>query len=331
VAKEAYYFSHDSNARNDLKIKAMRKTYGWQGYGWYWLIVELMRDEDDYMLAYEQYVFEALADEMQIDPSAAKEFIDDCITRFKLFNSDGEMWWSESLIRRMNRYREVCEIRSEAGKKGAFNKWSGDRNNINSRKRSQRLSEARKKGTHTKEEWFEMVSYFKNKCVICGGDVVDKPVKDHIIPIYQGGSDSITNLQPVCRLCNSSKGSDNTDYRQEYCLANALQMPSKWLAKNSKGNKRKEIKENKEKYLDFVYLSAEEHQKLVEKYGELTTTRCIEKLNNYLGSKGDKYKSHYHTILSWVADEVTKNTGGLVSQPTASINMGQFGPKETIR
>jgi hypothetical protein len=25
----------------------------------------------------------------------------------------------------------------------------------------------------------------------------------------------------------------------------------------------------------------------------------ISRMNDYVGSKGDKYKSHYHTILSW--------------------------------
>ncbi len=38
--------------------------------------------------------------------------------------------------------------------------------------------------------------------------------KDHIVPIYQGGDDSILNIQPMCRNCNSSKGNDTTDYRE---------------------------------------------------------------------------------------------------------------------
>jgi len=58
-------------------------------------------------------------------------------------------------------------------------------------------------------------------------------------------------------------------------------------------------KDGKKKFLDFVYLTSEEFQKLVEKFGEGQTRIWIEKLNNYLGSKGKKYKSHYHTILNW--------------------------------
>ena len=57
----------------------------------------------------------------------------------------------------------------------------------------------------------------------------------------------------------------------------------------------------KEKLLDSVYLHPDEKTKLIEKFGETYTTQAIEKLNNYIMSHGKqrKYKSHYHTILSW--------------------------------
>lgn len=49
----------------------------------------------------------------------------------------------------------------------------------------------------------------------------------------------------------------------------------------------------------LVHLTAEEEKKLTEKMGEKTTAGYIQKLENYVGSKGRKYKSHYHTILTW--------------------------------
>ena len=62
---------------------------------------------------------------------------------------------------------------------------------------------------------------------------------------------------------------------------------------------KKEKKEKKDKYKDFVKLTKEEHQKLIENFWEITTDERIEKLNSYIWSKGTKYKSHYHTILNW--------------------------------
>ena len=63
-----------------------------------------------------------------------------------------------------------------------------------------------------------------------------------------------------------------------------------------KDTKKKPIP--KTKYLDFVLLTDEEYNKLKEKFNSKLDYH-IENLNNYIGSTGKKYKSHYHTILNW--------------------------------
>lgn len=90
---------------------------------------------------------------------------------------------------------------------------SAEKSRANSRIRNIRLQAARAKGTHTKAEWLGLVSAFGCHCVMCGAQM-DAPEiqKDHIIPIYQGGSDGIENLQPLCRPCNTSKGPDTFDW-----------------------------------------------------------------------------------------------------------------------
>jgi hypothetical protein len=60
---------------------------------------------------------------------------------------------------------------------------------------------------------------------------------------------------------------------------------------------------SKQKFLDFVMLTEKEHAKLIERFGEAGTVAMIDRLNNGIGSKGYKYKSHYHTILSWAAKD----------------------------
>jgi len=77
--------------------------------------------------------------------------------------------------------------------------------------RRQRMVEARKKGTHTTEQWEALKAEFGHVCLRCGrqGYHLDK---DHIVPVYQGGSDGIENIQPLCAWCNAGKGPDATNW-----------------------------------------------------------------------------------------------------------------------
>jgi len=69
------------------------------------------------------------------------------------------------------------------------------------------------------------------------------------------------------------------------------------------------VKDTKEKYMDHVFLFSEEYQKLLDRFGKKEALEKIESLNNYLGSKGKKYKSHYYTILTWARKEEKEGSG----------------------
>lgn len=226
MTKEAYYFSHDSNARHDPKILEMRSVYGAEGYGWYWIIIEMLREQSDYKIKLTKYVWNALAMQMQCSADAAHKFVSDCINEFKLFESDGEYFWSNSLIRRMKGRDE----RSEKARKAAQARWQKASND---------------KGS--------------------------------------GDFDDVEDEQ-----CDS-----NADAMQTQCDSNAIK---------EKKIKEKKIKENKERerYGDYVLLTPQEYEKLLDKgMTPEERDRYIELLDNYIGSKGKKYKSHYHTILNW--------------------------------
>ena len=68
----------------------------------------------------------------------------------------------------------------------------------------------------------------------------------------------------------------------------------------------------KQKHLTFVYLLPEEYAKLTGRFGEEEVAKYIFRLNNYIGSTGKKYKSHYHTILNWSDMDVRKSTGNQI-------------------
>lgn len=67
--------------------------------------------------------------------------------------------------------------------------------------------------------------------------------------------------------------------------------------------------DKKKAYGDFVTLSPSEYDKLVALHGETAVAWMIDKLDNYKGSKGVKYKSDYRAILSWVVKEYNNEHG----------------------
>ncbi len=117
--KDAFYFSHDSNARHDLKIQALRSIYGMKGYGMYWVLVEMMRDSKDYTLPFNQkFAYLGLSKELECTIEEAKQFINDCIYEFGLFICDEFNFWSDSLNRRMDIYNVKRDSNRNNGAKG---------------------------------------------------------------------------------------------------------------------------------------------------------------------------------------------------------------------
>ena len=75
--------------------------------------------------------------------------------------------------------------------------------------------------------------------------------------------------------------------------------PQKDTTKNVK-NEKNEKNVKKVPLAEFVAMTPEEHQKLIEEHGETVTAELIHILDNYKGSTGKTYKDDYRAILSWV-------------------------------
>jgi len=81
-----------------------------------------------------------------------------------------------------------------------------------------------------KKLFIEMKLFFNNKCVKCEGkSMLINVERDHIIPTYQGGLDLVSNWQPLCAKCNSSKGPERIDWRIIYAKKHNLIIPNNWL------------------------------------------------------------------------------------------------------
>jgi 5-methylcytosine-specific restriction endonuclease McrA len=81
-----------------------------------------------------------------------------------------------------------------------------------------RRRKARKRGSqegaHSAQEWQELKARYDYRCLCCGKQEPEIELTvDHVVPVALGGSDHISNIQPLCRSCNSSKWTKTTDYR----------------------------------------------------------------------------------------------------------------------
>lgn len=67
-------------------------------------------------------------------------------------------------------------------------------------------------GSFSFEQWEELKKKHNYKCVWCKkAEPEIKLEADHIIPLSKNGTNYISNIQPLCRSCNSSKGSKLQD------------------------------------------------------------------------------------------------------------------------
>lgn len=127
LSKDAYYFSHDSNAHKAPKILKLRSKFGWEGYGIFWAIVETLREQENYSWKADEK--ELLSFSFANGEPIVNQVIDYCIEIELLIVTDDGFLQSESLNRRMEIREEKRRKKVEAGKKGALSRWKNSNAN----------------------------------------------------------------------------------------------------------------------------------------------------------------------------------------------------------
>ena len=105
MSKEAYYFKHFCNARNDRKIRKARLQLGIEAYALYFMLLEVLREEKDFK--YPISDLDVLASEF--DTSIQK--LDVLIRSYGLFIIDQEsMFFSVAQLEGLKSWMEQKEI-----------------------------------------------------------------------------------------------------------------------------------------------------------------------------------------------------------------------------
>jgi len=150
MSKDAYYFSHDSNAQHDPKILKMMANIGWKAYGLYWGIVEKLREEDTHSLPTD---YETLAFAMRIE----SELIKDIVESYDLFVVEDGLFYNLRLNKTMKRVRE----KSQKAKESARKRWDNDTNAMQTqckeRKGKEKKGKERKRKDKISEEYCPII------------------------------------------------------------------------------------------------------------------------------------------------------------------------------
>jgi hypothetical protein len=144
--KDAYYFPHDYNAKDDPKCIQLIEEMGAEGYGIFWILIETLRSQSDYMAPLS--ILSGMARRYNTTPEKMKNVV----AKFGLFTltKDEMFFFSESFLRRMQTIDEKRKKLSEAGKKGNSIRWESPPNRLAIATQSQ-VKERKEKKSKEKE------------------------------------------------------------------------------------------------------------------------------------------------------------------------------------
>lgn len=119
------YFPHDSDARNDMKIKLLLSHFGHEGYGKWWILIEILREMEGFALPIDSKFMQVVERELDMKRGKLMDFINFLVEIKLLELSDGKIL-SKSLIVRMNNWSFLTKTRKERAIKAANSRWKNE-------------------------------------------------------------------------------------------------------------------------------------------------------------------------------------------------------------
>lgn len=131
------FFSHDLHGRNDGKLQRVLMKHGLKGIGAFWCIVEMLYENEGVLMRTE---CERIAFELRVDCDFILSMIDD----FDLFQNDGDVFYSKSVLNRL----ETINAKRDKAKKSAEIRW-GYANALRTQSEGNAVKESKEKKSNS--------------------------------------------------------------------------------------------------------------------------------------------------------------------------------------
>lgn len=230
MAKDTYYFSHDVNASNDPKIIVMKELCGVISYAWWWILIEQLAAQEEYKLPMDKITFtglgiafgmkqnEAIASSNEAKLSTAKQaeaYVNLLINECELLETDGEFFWSPSLLRRnllrKKKQEEISKKRSEAGRLGGLKSGKA-------RSKTKQMLEANKANEANEAKGKERKGY--NSYSYSYGDARENENSENVLTMFDENSNKQDPYKNVFKIYMNDVGeiSSITKEKLEYLV-----------------------------------------------------------------------------------------------------------------
>ena len=155
-------FSHDYNARDDEKMPKLLSEVGYEGYGIYWAVVEMLYKNDGYM----QLDCKSIAFALHCDSTCLTKVIND----FDLFVNEDGKFYSESVLKRLGirndiseKRRNAANIRHSAKDVQLHNKSNANATNIKEKESKEKDIKEKESKEEKEKDFRKQVFSYKDK------------------------------------------------------------------------------------------------------------------------------------------------------------------------